>query len=192
MCTRPRPPPRLLKNHAPYYVVAITQAARGFPQVNLYCHDEARFGLFNRPGSGLTAKGVKPVCPFQQVFLSTWLFGAYSPITDDYLHLELSHCSSATFQVFLDHFAAERPGELKVMLLDNGAFHKARRLTWPSNILPLFLPPYSPAPDATPGSNLQRRSGVASSGRSPTRSSHCLSNSVRSSPNKSGGWALAS
>lgn len=123
---------------------AIAQAATEFAEVNLYCHDEARFGLFTRAGSGLTAKGVKPVCPFQQVFLSTWLFGAYSPITGDHFHLELPHCSSATFQVFLDHFAAERPGELKVMLLDNGAFHKARRLNWPSNILPLFLPSYSP------------------------------------------------
>lgn len=89
-------------------------------------------------------QGVKPVCPFQQVFLSTWLFGAYSPITGDHFELELPHCSAATFQIFLDHFAAKRPDELKVVLMDNGAFHKAKCLNWPRNILPLFLPPYSP------------------------------------------------
>lgn len=112
--------------------------------MNLFCGDESRFGLFTRAGKGLTAQGVKPVCPFQQVFLSTWLFGAYSPITGDRFHLELPHCSALTFQIFLDHFAAQRPEELKVLLLDNGAFHKARRLSWPRNILPLFLPPYCP------------------------------------------------
>ena len=34
--------------------------------------------------------------------------------------------------------------ELKVMFMDNGAYHKARWLIWPGNILPPFLPPYSP------------------------------------------------
>lgn len=112
--------------------------------MNLFCQDESRFGLFTRAGKGLTAKGVKPVCRFQQVFQYTYLFGAYSPITGDHFQLELPHCSADTFQIFLDQFAAERPTELKVMLLDNGAFHKARRLRWPTGIIPLFLPPYSP------------------------------------------------
>lgn len=122
----------------------IAERCQGFRSVNLYCQDESRFGLFTRAGKGLTAQGVKPVCPFQQVFRSTWLFGAYSPITGDHFHLELPYCSAYTFQIFLDHFAAQRPEELKVMLMDNGAFHKARRLSWPNNILPLFLPPYCP------------------------------------------------
>ena len=33
---------------------------------------------------------------------------------------------------------------MKVILLDNGAFHKAKKLIIPDNILLLFLPPYSP------------------------------------------------
>ncbi len=37
-----------------------------------------------------------------------------------------------------------RPEEFKVIVLDNGAFHKASRLGLPSNICLLFLPPYSP------------------------------------------------
>lgn len=122
----------------------IAECSHGFAKVNLYCQDESRFGLFTRAGKGLTAQAIRPVCPFQQVFRSTWLFGAYSPITGDHFHLELPHCSADTFQIFLDHFAAQQPDELKVMLMDNGAFHKARRLRWPSNILPLFQPPYSP------------------------------------------------
>lgn len=30
------------------------------------------------------------------------------------------------------------------MVLDNGAFHKAKRLKIPENIILIFLPPYSP------------------------------------------------
>lgn len=48
------------------------------------------------------------------------------------------------FQYFLDEFSLENPQELKIMVLDNGAFHKAKRLKIPENILLVFLPPYSP------------------------------------------------
>jgi transposase len=37
-----------------------------------------------------------------------------------------------------------KPEELKVVVLDNGAFHKAKKLKIPENILLIFLPPYSP------------------------------------------------
>lgn len=36
------------------------------------------------------------------------------------------------------------PQELKVIVLDNGAFHKAKRLKVPKNIILIFLPPFSP------------------------------------------------
>jgi transposase len=29
-------------------------------------------------------------------------------------------------------------------VLDNGAGHKAKAVRWPSNVVPVFLPPYSP------------------------------------------------
>ena len=38
----------------------------------------------------------------------------------------------------------ENPSELKIMFLDNGAFHKAEKLKIPENIVLFFLPPYSP------------------------------------------------
>jgi transposase len=92
----------------------------------------------------LTAKGVKPICPFQQVFQSTYLFGAFSPITGDSLQLELPHCNADTFQLFLDELSKLNSTEYKIVVLDNGAFHHAKRLVMPKNIALLFLPPYSP------------------------------------------------
>ena len=48
------------------------------------------------------------------------------------------------FQIFLDQLAKQNPEEYKIIILDNGAFHKAKRLLIPDNIGLIFLPPYSP------------------------------------------------
>ena len=100
--------------------------------------------MFTRNGKGLTAKGIKPVCLFQQVFKSLYVFGAFSPITGDHFELEMPYCNTDTFQIFLNQFSEKLPLEFKIILLDNGAFHKAQRLIIPDNIALLFIPPYSP------------------------------------------------
>ncbi len=81
---------------------------------------------------------------FQQVFESLYLFGAFSPITGDHFELEMPHCNATTFQLFLNMFALHAANEFKILLLDNGAFHKAKKLNIPDNIALLFIPPYSP------------------------------------------------
>ena len=48
------------------------------------------------------------------------------------------------FQLFLNEFSEQNPDEFKIMVLDNGAFHKAKSLEIPKNIALVFLPPYSP------------------------------------------------
>jgi transposase len=72
------------------------------------------------------------------------LFGAFSPITGDHFELELPHCNTGTFQLFLDEFSQTSPEEFKILLLDNGRFHKGNDLIVPKNICLLFIPPYSP------------------------------------------------
>lgn len=100
--------------------------------------------MFTRNGKGLTAKGVKPICTFQQVFQSLYLFGAFSPITGDHFELEMPNCNTDAFQIFLSEFSENYSDEFIVLLLDNGAFHKAQKLKIPKNIALLFIPPYSP------------------------------------------------
>lgn len=92
----------------------------------------------------LTARGIKPVCPFQHRFDNLYLFGAFSPITGSSLLLELPECNTDMFQLFLNELSDQDKREFKIMILDNGAFHKAKRLVIPDNIALLFLPPYSP------------------------------------------------
>ena len=100
--------------------------------------------MFTRNGKSLTLKGVKPICPFVQDFKNTYLFGAFSPIDGDSLLLEMPYCNTDCFEVFLDELSKQNPTEYKILFLDNGAFHKAKRLIIPNNIALCFIPPYSP------------------------------------------------
>ena len=43
----------------------------------------------------------------------------------------------------MNDFSKENPAELKIMVLVNGRFHKAKKLIIPKNIILLFLPPYA-------------------------------------------------
>ena len=110
----------------------------------MYFEDESRFGLFSRVGKMLTAKAVQPICAYQHRFENTYLFGAFSPVTGDSLLLELPYCNSDMFQYFLHEMSLHKPQELKIMILDNGAFHKTKKLRIPDNIKLIFLPAYSP------------------------------------------------
>jgi transposase len=118
----------------------------------LFFQDESRFGLFTRNGKALTAKGVKPICPFHQVFKTLYLFGAFSPITGDSFMLEMPNCNADNFQIFLNEFSQKYNKVFNILVLDNGTFHKAASLKIPENISLLFLPPYSP--ELNPSENM--------------------------------------
>jgi len=78
------------------------------------------------------------------VFKSTYLFGAFSPIDGSHFIQNLDKCTAENFQIYLNNFSLVKPAELKVVVLDNGAFHKAKKLIIPNNIVLIFLPPYAP------------------------------------------------
>jgi hypothetical protein len=115
-----------------------------FRTVNIYFQDESRFGLLTIQRRILTVKGVKPLMPYQHKFKNLYLFGSYSPITGTHFTLELPKCNADCFQLYLDEFSTQSPDEFKILILDNGAFHKAAQLNIPANIGLLFIPPYSP------------------------------------------------
>ena len=100
--------------------------------------------MFTKNGRSLTIKGVKPICSFQQVFKSTYLFGAFAPITGDKLLIEYPNCNADIFELFLNELSKENPTELKIVVVDNAAFHKAKKTKIPQNIILIFQPPYSP------------------------------------------------
>jgi hypothetical protein len=56
----------------------LKNAAEEFSGFNLFVEDESRFGLSTRNGKSLTAKGVKPICTYQNIFKSTYIFGIFA------------------------------------------------------------------------------------------------------------------
>ena len=64
----------------------------------------------------------------------------------------MPNCNAVNFQIFLDEFSKQNPDEFKIIVLDNGAFHKAKSLDIPGNIALIFLPPYSP--ELNPAENI--------------------------------------
>jgi transposase len=145
MCRNPPPPKRFLKNlSGKFESVQVKFEVSGCKRINLYFQDESRFGLLTILRRMITAKGIKPVAPYLHRFDNLYLFGAFSPISGDKYLLEMPYCNSHTFQIFIDHMAALKPEEFKVLILDNGAFHHAASLTIPHNMAFIFLPPYCP------------------------------------------------
>ena len=92
----------------------------------------------------LTARGIQPLLSSAYRFESFYLYGAVEPLTAKSFFLELPLLNTQGFQLFLDHFAAIDPATFHLLLLDNGASHKARSLRLPPNVGLLFFPPYAP------------------------------------------------
>jgi transposase len=112
--------------------------------LKVFAQDETRLGLLPVVRRRLTARGVQPVATVTPQFDNFYLYGAVEPTTGASFFLELPYLNSGAFQLWLDGFAAPFPQSLNLRILDNGAGHKAKAVRWPSNVLPIFLPPYSP------------------------------------------------
>jgi transposase len=92
----------------------------------------------------MTAPGVQPLATVTFQFDNFYLYGAVEPTTGASFLLELPYLKSLAVQRWLDGFAATFPEALTLLVLDNGAGHKAKAVRWPSNVVPVFLPPSSP------------------------------------------------
>ena len=112
--------------------------------VKVFAQDETRLGLLPLVRRRITACGVQPIATVTHTFDNFYLYGAVEPTTGASFFLELPSLNSQMFQVWLDGFAAAFPEACNILVLDNGAFHKAKGLRWPANVVPVFLPPYSP------------------------------------------------
>lgn len=117
--------------------------ASGGP-IKVFAQDETRLGLLPVVRRRMTACGVQPVATVTHQFDNFYLYGAVAPTSGASFFLELPYLNSRAFQVWLDGFAATLPESLNLLVLDNGAGHKATALRWPSNVVAVFLPPYSP------------------------------------------------
>jgi transposase len=112
--------------------------------VKVFAQDETRLGLLPVVRRRITARGIQPLATVTYQFENFYLYGAVEPTTGASFFLELPYLNSHAFQLWLDGFAAAFPESLNMLVLDNGAGHKAKAVRWPSNVVPVLLPPYSP------------------------------------------------
>ena len=95
-------------------------------------------------GRLITSLGVQPLGTWQWQFKAFWLYGAVEPTTGEQFFWPFTHVDSECYQLFLDQFSQAYPDSLNILPVDNGAFHKAKALVIPDNIILLFQPPYCP------------------------------------------------
>ena len=115
-----------------------------YARIRYFAQDESRFGLKTIIGRLITSLGVKPLGTWQWQFKAFGLYGAVEPTTGEQFFLQFTHVDSDCYQLFLDQFSPAYPDTLNVLQVDNGAFHKAKTLVIPDNIILLFQPPYCP------------------------------------------------
>lgn len=110
--------------------------------IRYFCEDETRFGLKTTIGRLITASGVKPLGTWQWQFKAFWLYGAVEPLSGNQFFWQFSHVDTDCYQRFLNEFSACYAQSLNLLQVDNGAFHKAKHLQIPDNIILLFQPAY--------------------------------------------------
>ena len=104
--------------------------------VNLYFQDESRLGLITKQKRVITAKGIKPIGKYKHSYLYKWLWGSFCMTTNGV-------CKDL-FIKYLEDFSKHKPGELKIIVIDNAAFHSTKDIVLPENIVLMPIPPYWP------------------------------------------------
>lgn len=115
-----------------------------FGSVNLYCQDESRFGLITKQRRVLTLRGVKPVGKYKHSYKYIWLWGSFSPITGEAHYMISDGVSKNAFIAYLKDLSLYNPRELKILIIDNAAFHSTKNVELPENIILVPIPPYCP------------------------------------------------
>jgi len=116
----------------------------GSGKIRFCCGDETRLGLNPLGGRRITARGVKPVGQVQWQFEATYFYGIVEPQTGESFFYEFTHLNTDCFQAFLNLISEQFQEDVLIIQLDNGGFHKAKRLQVPHNIILLFQPPHCP------------------------------------------------
>jgi transposase len=113
-------------------------------KIRFLCEDETRLGLKTISGRKITAKGVKPLGKVQWQFQATYIYGVVEPKTGEHFFYEFTHLNSQCFQIFLELVSEDFADSILIIQLDNGRFHKAKKLKIPDNIILMFQPPHCP------------------------------------------------
>lgn len=110
----------------------------------VYFQDESRFGLMTVLRRALTAKGVKPVGPYQHRFIYRYCYGLVEPLSGDKFFVTAPQVNTFYFEYLLQEFSQQEPQVYKIIFLDKAGYHRAKHLQVPDNIRLVYLPSSNP------------------------------------------------
>lgn len=114
-------------------------------QIELWWQDEARVGQKNKRTRRWARRGTRPRAPHAQRTKSADIFGAICPARGVGAALVLPRCNTQAMHWHLDEISSQvAPAAHAVILLDQAGWHTTNKLTIPSNITLMPLPPRSP------------------------------------------------
>lgn len=121
------------------------KAAHPEKRIRVLFEDEARLGQQGTLTDVWAERGTRPSVERQNGRKSVWVFGAVEPLTGRSVSMVASHANTSSMQEFLRGISRELVrADHAVLVMDGAGWHRSGKLRWPSNITPLFLPPYSP------------------------------------------------
>ncbi|WP_375359341.1 IS630 family transposase [Candidatus Tisiphia endosymbiont of Neophilaenus lineatus] len=114
-------------------------------KVDIWSQDETRVGQQGSLTRIWAKRGTRPRKVRQQQFISTYIYGAACHETGEACALILPYANTQAMNKFLEELSRSIQGNRHIALLtDNAGWHTAKKLTVPSNITLIPLPPYAP------------------------------------------------
>ncbi len=114
-------------------------------EIRVWFEDEARFGQQGTLTRVWARRGSRPRGVRQTQYTDLFVLVAVCSATGETSALIMPELNTAVVNLFLEHFARERPAEVHAVLIWDGAgYHTAGALVVPSNVSLIRLPPYSP------------------------------------------------
>ncbi len=110
----------------------------------MLCQDESRLGLPLPVRRRVTGYGVKPLQIVEPLYESYWLYATVEPTTGEAFWGEFPRLDAECFTIFLRQLSPHYAESLNIVLLDQAPAHVAQRVQWPENVIPVWLPAYSP------------------------------------------------
>ena len=106
--------------------------------------DEGRFGLITWLRRRWCPLGARPPWIVQDEYEWLWLYAAVEPTTGTGVFLLLPTVEGQCLELFLQHLRQELGKGPIGVVLDSSGSHRSGQVSWPQDMHPLYLPPYSP------------------------------------------------
>lgn len=122
-------------------------------EIEIWFQDEARVGQKTKLTRRWAKRGTRPAAPKDQRTKSAYIFGAICPARGVGAGLVLPRCNAQAMQWHLKEISSQvAPGAHALLILDRAGWHTTGKLTVPTNITLLTLPPR--APELNPVENI--------------------------------------